>query len=301
MGATRPPSLLIVCRKEPGATVDKTEQAIRRTLAAIDAPLYDIGILSERGMFPRMDALAASQVLCRIPYLKFRNVQGAHIFFRPSGEHRFTVLDDLDRPTVIRLSADGFAPCSLVETSPGNFQVWLKHAQVLSKADGSLAARTLAARYGADPSAADWRRFGRLPGLTNRKPVHRKPDGQFPFVRLTAYSGSVYVKAEAFASEISSLYREQEQQRNALRQSFRPSYHLSSSLSLSRFRNAPRYAGRPAAADMAFAIAACAHGWPESGIAAALTSDYLSRNVSQSRRNAYIRRTLAKAILWAAR
>ena len=77
-----------------------------------------------------------------------------------------------------------------------------------------------------------------LPGQTNRKPIHRKPDGHFPFVRLTASLGSVYVKAEAFAAEISFLYRKQEQQRKALRQSFRPSYNLRSKLNLSRFRNA---------------------------------------------------------------
>jgi hypothetical protein len=34
-----------------------------------------------------------------------------------------------------------------------------------------------------DPSAADWRRFGRLPGFTNCKPKYRKEDGLFPFVR----------------------------------------------------------------------------------------------------------------------
>ena len=60
-------------KEEPGAAMDKTEQAIRRTLAAIDAPLYDIGILNERGMYPRMDGLTAAQVQRSIPYLRFRN------------------------------------------------------------------------------------------------------------------------------------------------------------------------------------------------------------------------------------
>jgi hypothetical protein len=36
----------------------------------------------------------------------------------------------------------------------------------------------LAGRYDADPSAADWRRFGRLPGFTNCKPKYRKADGR---------------------------------------------------------------------------------------------------------------------------
>ena len=51
-----------------------------------------------------------------------------------------------------------------------------------SKLLGTFAAQTLAARYDAGPSAADWRRFGRLPGFTNCKPKYRKLDGLFPFV-----------------------------------------------------------------------------------------------------------------------
>ncbi len=72
------------------------------------------------------------------------------------------------------------------------------------------------------------------------------------------------------------------------------------SVTLSRFRTSPRYAGRPAAADMAFSIAACAQGWAESEIAAALAQDYLSRDNSCTRQAAYIRRTLNKAQKWAA-
>jgi hypothetical protein len=44
----------------------------------------------------------------------------------------------------------------VVETSPGSFQAWLRHAQPLSKELGTLAAKTLAEQFGADPSAADW-------------------------------------------------------------------------------------------------------------------------------------------------
>src|ERR1700733_9787709 len=108
-------------------------------------------------------------------------LQPAH---ETSGEHRFTVLDDLNEATLARLTADGFNPCAAVETSAGNFQAWLKHPAVFPKLIGTFAAQTLASRYDADPSAADWRRFGRLPGFTNCKPKYRKQGGLFPFVRL---------------------------------------------------------------------------------------------------------------------
>jgi hypothetical protein len=67
---------------------------------------------------------------------------------------------------------------------------------VFPKLIGTFAAQTLAGRYDADPSAADWRRFGRLPGFTNCKPKYRKPDGLFPFVRLKTHSAYANGMAE---------------------------------------------------------------------------------------------------------
>jgi hypothetical protein len=176
-------------------------------LTAVEAPLYDIGVLSDRGMLPGLDAIPAAAVIDRLALLRHHNARGAHIYIRPSSEHRFTVLDDLNEASLIRLSEDGFNPCAVVETSAGNFQAWLKHPAVLPKLIGTFAAQTLAMRYDADPSAADWRRFGRLPGFTNCKPKYRKPDGLFPFVRLKSHSGEQYPMAGAFVQKSRSCMK----------------------------------------------------------------------------------------------
>ncbi|WP_213807888.1 DNA-primase RepB domain-containing protein [Granulicella sp. dw_53] len=168
----------------------------------------------------------------------------------------------------------------------------------------SFAARTLAARYDADPSAADWRGFGRLSGFTNCKPHYRKTDGLFPFVRLHSHTGQQYPTAKAFEGEIIGLYqvREQEYEAERLRRSLSPRRGpRSSNLSLERFRAANKYRDRPAAADIAFCVAAYAHGMEEDRIGGALADHYLSRDPSPSRRAAYIRRTMAKARRWAER
>ena len=145
-------------------------------LAAIEAPLYDVGVLSDRGMLPGLDGIPGDAVIGRLSLFKYRNVGGSHIYIRPSGEHRYSVLDDLSEISLAKLTADGFTPCAVVETSAGNFQAWLKHPGVFPKLLGTIAAQTLAARYDADPSAADWRRFGRLPGFTNCKLKYLRPD-----------------------------------------------------------------------------------------------------------------------------
>ena len=168
--------------------MDRTLIAVHNTLAAIHAPAYDIGILTDRGMLPGLANLSAANVLSRIPLLRAHNAKGAHIYIRPSGEHRFTVLDDLSQESVDRLAADGYEPCAVVETSPGNFQAWLKHDDVYPAHLSTFVAQTLAQRYQADPSAADWRRFGRLPGFTNCKPKYLQSNGLYPYVLLKRWN-----------------------------------------------------------------------------------------------------------------
>ena len=282
--------------------MDRTEISVRHMLAAIEAPLYDVGVLSNRGMLPGLDGIPAETVLARLSLLKNRNARGSHIYIRPTGEHRYTALDDLSETSLALLTGDGFNLCAVVETSAGNFQAWLKHSVVFPKLLGTFAAQTLATRYHADPSAADWRRFGRLPGFTNCKPKYKRPDGLFPFVRLTSHSGEQYPMAEAFAQEITKLYQQREQVREAkrLQASLSPQRGPRlANVSLERFRTSGKYRDRPAAADIAFCVAAYANGMTENQIERALDDEYLSRDPNPSKKAAYIRRTMEKARRWA--
>jgi hypothetical protein len=284
--------------------MDRAEITVRHMLTAVEAPLYDIGVLSDRGMLPGLDGIPGTKVLARLALLKYHNARGSHIYIRPSGEHRFTVLDDLNEASLTQISVDGFNPCAVVETSTGNFQAWLKHPAVLPKLIGTFAAQTLASRFHADPSAADWRRFGRLPGFTNCKPKYRKPDGLFPFVHLKSHSGEQYPMAGEFVLEVTKLYEEREREREAsrLQASLSPQRGPRLlNLSLERFRTSAKYQDRPAAADIAFCISAFANGMSDDQIERALVDDYLSRNPSPSRRAAYIRGTMEKARRWVGR
>jgi len=287
--------------------MDRTLVAVQRMLAALDAPAYDIGVLSDRGMLPGLSNLSAEGVISRLSLLKAHNARGAHIYIRPAGEHRFTVLDDLNSDSVARLTGDGLEPCAVIETSLGNFQAWLKHDDLYPAPLSTFIAQTLAKRYGADPSAADWRRFGRLPGFTNCKPKYRKSNGLYPYVLLRTATGVQYRQAAYLRLEMTKLYQLEVQERerraaqhsaNSFAAARRPSY---SWLSLERFRNSPKFLDRPAAADLAFCVAALSLRMPEDAIATTLNSLYLSRDPNPSRKAAYIKRTMAKARSWAQR
>jgi hypothetical protein len=110
--------------------------------------------------------------------------------------------------------------------------------------------------------------------------------------------------AEAFEQEITTLYkaREQEHEARRLQSSLSPRQAPRlSNVSLVRFRSSTKYQDRPAAADIAFCVAAFANGMTEDRIGCALEDDYLSPNPSPSKRAAYIRRTMEKARRWAKR
>jgi len=282
--------------------MNRTDTAIRNLLAGLPAPGYDIGVLLDAGMY-RVQAASPSRILRMLSFLKHRNAHGAHIYIRPTGESPYTLLDDLTATSLNRLSVEGYSPAAVVETSPGSFQAWLRHKQPLSKEVGTLAAKTLAEQFGADRSAADWRRFGRAPGFTNRKPKHRSAQGLYPFARLHAATGDAFREAETFRARLLTLQQNVETERAAFRLRFSAqpnSSRFATPVTLSRFRSSLHYQNRPAAADMAFCIAAVSQGWAESDIAAALGRDYLSRDTSKLRQAAYIRRTVSKAIRWVA-
>jgi hypothetical protein len=140
-----------------------------------------------------------------------------------------------------------------------------------------------------------------LPGFTNSKPKYHKPDGLFPFVRLKSDSREQYPMAEAFVQEITKFYEQREQEQEARR--IQASLSLQrglrlSNLSLERFRTSGKYQDRPAAADIAFCVAAYGNGMTEDRIERALEDDYLSRDPSPSKRVAHIHRTMANARRW---
>jgi hypothetical protein len=160
--------------------ISLTNLAVRRQLFAMDCELYDIGVLQRQGRMLLREGRSEEWIEKALGWLKRENAHGAHIFVRPHGEHSLTLLDDLDVPTLAELRQSGFGPAAVVETSPGNFQIWVNHGRVLSRALSTQAAKELARRFRADPSSADWRHFGRLAGFANQKPHRRLANGLAP-------------------------------------------------------------------------------------------------------------------------
>lgn len=279
---------------------NRTLIAVEQQIAAMGCEVYEIGLFKphtpdsdprEPEMLPRTWDRAT--LIKSVPWLRYQNSQGRNIYIRPKGEHHLSMVDDLTGDAIRRMNAEGYTPALVVETSPGNFQAWLNHGQVLPQQLSTLAARTLAERFGGDKGAADWRHFGRLAGFTNRKEKYRTPNGGYPFVRVHECDPPrSYTSAGDLLSKITDEYR-----------SGRPAICTASELQSDRrlltidaFRANSKYDGDGNRIDLAYAVYAVTHGVSELAVAESINSRDLSKKGPADRQQAYINRTIAKAM-----
>jgi len=264
------------------------------------AQVFEVGLFKpsaqEQGqavMIPR--TWDRDTVLRSILWLRLQNADGRNIYIRPKGEHNLSLVDDLTAEAVKRMKATGFSPAVVVETSPGNFQAWLKHPRQLPRDLSTLAARKLAEDFGGDRGAADWRHFGRLAGLTNRKPKYMSETGLFPYVRLIEASGAAYPEGGRFVDAVVS-----EGQIRAARTRAQSSGSDGCQTKLVKriehFRSDPRYGGDATREDLAYTIYSLAHGAEVGTVVNALRNRDLSHKGDEKRQNQYIDRTIAKAL-----
>ena len=282
-----------------------TWRAVKRQADAMGVDVFEIGLFKpanpgdekpEPEMLPR--TWDKQTLLRSVGWLRYQNSQGRNIYIRPKGEHPLSMVDDLTAEAITQMKQQGFEPCLVVETSPGNFQAWLNHGKVLPKAESTLAARLLAQRFGGDQGAGDWRHFGRLAGFTNRKEKYRQENGRYPFVRLIeAQPDRAHSQAEWLAESIRSEHR------GDIREDHIASIVAARSnpsspqplKTIQDFRSNPRYGGDQNRVDLAYAVYALARGVGEQEVRGELCSRDLTKKGDSEKQRQYIDRTIGKA------
>jgi hypothetical protein len=274
--------------------------SVRQQIVAMGSQLFEVGVF-----LPETAGVDANMLLrvwdkdtllYSVPWLQKQNHDGRHIFIRPKGEHNLSLIDDLTADAVAAMDRDGFHPAVVVETSPSNFQAWLKHPQQLDKQLSTATARALAERFGGDAGAADWRHFGRLSTFANRKPQYLDvTTGLYPLVRLVEAEGKVYSRADDFLASVRRSLEERFQARERFRlQTITLPIGLLRK-TIEAFRSDPRYAGDGNRIDLAYAVYALSHGATEQEVAAAIRTRDLSKKGAENRQQDYIERTIRKA------
>jgi RepB DNA-primase from phage plasmid len=281
-------------------TYPMTTAAVLQQIAAMGCELFEVGVF--RPEAPGREASMLLRVwgpdtlLRCVRWLRLENQRDRHIYIRPKGEHNLSLVDDLTADTVAAMKRDGFQPALVVETSPSNFQAWLKHPDRLDKELSTATARTLAEKFGGDTGAADWRHFGRLSGFDNRKPKYQDPiTGLYPAVRIVEAEGKVYERADRFLASVRGTIGERLRARERLSQQTYESPVGRQLKTIEMFRSDLRYAGDGNRIDMAYAIYALSHGLAADAVAAAIRSRDLSKKGPEHRQQEYVERTIRKA------
>ncbi|OJI06604.1 MAG: hypothetical protein BK997_05500 [Candidatus Micrarchaeum sp. ARMAN-1] len=157
-------------------------------------------------------------VLKNVAWLKRMNARGNDIYVRPAGEHGLVLVDDLKPEAIARLKRQGFNPAIVTETSPGNFQAWLKVSKVpVEGRVRTVLARSFAKDFGGDPNSADAQHYGRLAGFTNQKPSRLLENGLHPYVLLREWSGQVMSKAQELLEKVDRFLDAQDARREQKR------------------------------------------------------------------------------------
>ena len=191
---------------------DRSYLAARRQLDAMGVERFEVGIRDQAGRM-LIRTWSKSETLESMAWLKRENAKGADVYVRPAGETNagLVLVDDLNRGQLARMKAAGLTPASVTETSPDNFQAWVRvHEKRLEPKLATEVATMLAKEYGGDPNSADWRHFGRLAGLTNAKPHHKDGNGRSPYVLAHDSGGKVAPAGLELVQQAAQRVRERE-------------------------------------------------------------------------------------------
>lgn len=128
---------------------DRTLQAIGRQLKAMGCERFDIGVRDATTGQMMNREWSAAEVLQNTPWLKRMNAQGNDVYIRPAEQerHGLVLVDDLSEFDLDDMKAEGREPALVVETSPKNYQAWVKVADAAGGELRGQIARTLASEY----------------------------------------------------------------------------------------------------------------------------------------------------------
>jgi len=191
--------------------MDITAKIVKAHLNAFREPDgFDLRIHPNDGGSTLVRRWAAGQVLTNLSFLKARNANGCDIWIRPARDNTpWILLDDLNAQTVDWLRVHRLTPGIVVETSPKNFQAWLRLSDgPVQPTVKQAVLEKLQTLVNSDPGAARFQQVGRLAGFTNpKKGKHRMPDGRFPFARLRTATGGTIESSSAVLARGRELAR----------------------------------------------------------------------------------------------
>lgn len=298
------------------ANEDRTTKAVRRQIAAMGCDRYEVGIRDSMVGKMMIRTWSPDELIKSIPWLRRMNARRNDIYIRPAPDVKagIVLVDDVEYADIERMRADGYEPIAVVETSPKNYQAWIRLGIDLPRDIRTEAARFFVKTYGSDPNSADWRHFGRLAGFTNRKPEHASLTGQ-PWCLLEhakdLVPGFIAPASKNVLDAVNNILAEQEKQKvdkekvlsrtEALQEARNsvPDPAMGYSYVAAWYKKAVKNFGSPSEADWALSIMALKKGHDYYAVRR-LVSEF-SPGISDRKIghiDDYVDRTVGKAEIW---
>ena len=198
---------------------DLTAQGLCRQLRALGGKRYEFGVKSEADQKMERRFWTLSEAMERVSWLKHRNATGHHIYLRPEIGEAVVLIDDLTLSALRRMDEDDVCSLCVVETSPLNFQSWVRVSNdSLEPALATCLGELLAKRYDGDCGSKDFRHLGRAVGFTNVKPEHVQKNGFYPYSKLVECIGKITPGADTLIEEAIELLKVKKAERSQIRE-----------------------------------------------------------------------------------
>jgi hypothetical protein len=165
-----------------------TAEAFKTTTQFLPASQYEIRLVhDDRDNYPIITRhFTRNQLLKSVGYLRSKNREGYHVYFRPEAFH-FVFVDDVCEDDIDAMMATGIRPVLVYQTSKGLCHAWVQLAnrpEQVTEEEATAARKILAERYSGDLDATGKNQPGRLPGLRNVKSVYEDAYGGHPLVKI---------------------------------------------------------------------------------------------------------------------
>ncbi|KXV71021.1 hypothetical protein AD951_01930 [Acetobacter malorum] len=168
-----------------------------------DLPSFNVG--KGRGADGAERFYTASDVSGLIPYLSAQNLKGRDIYLTPiDPAHHYLVVDDMTPETLKSMTANGWRPALVQESSAGNRQAILKVPRIDSPHEQSVANAlvvSLNREYG-DPNFSGAIHPFRMAGFANKKPGRDNA-----FTRIIEAAGVICDKARDALAGIRAAFK----------------------------------------------------------------------------------------------
>ena len=160
--------------RTPAKTRDRSLEAIERQIAAMGSERFDVRITNVARGTGTERKWSPQELRRSVPWLKRMNALGHDVGIRPSAPHALILLSNLDRAALTKLQALGLSPAVTLETSPQEYEAWIKLSEMPTADSIRSAILAGAKRHLKFPeTGSDINAYGYLAGLTNHTAAMR--------------------------------------------------------------------------------------------------------------------------------